>query len=208
MGDNNTGQFSIYDDKLLLDQIAYGGSTPAEAQKKKKEKSVAKAKMKANFRRWFILGIVAVAVGSITVATLPFGLANFLWCPVIAAGVFGAIEGIFQIDAYNKKQAQAAEAVEREKNKKVQEKKAQEAANAKAAAEALEQKKKDEEMKEREKQMYELSLREKKAQVEFKEQIAKKFTTVLDPVSLGDGAGKPSASASMGGAGVPSGSSS
>lgn len=183
---NNTNSFSIYDDKLILDQIAYGGATPEEAQKKKKAKSVAKAEMKANFRRWFVLGIVAVAVGSLTVATLPFGLANFLWGPVAAAGVFGAIEGIFQISAYNKKQEQKAEAtrkahMEKEKNEELQEE-----AKAKAAIEAKKQAKREELLKEREQKMYDLQLREKEAQIVLKEQIAKNFPNVLEATSVGD----------------------
>ena len=195
---NNTNSFSIYDDKLILDQIAYGGATPEEAQKKKKAKSVAKAEMKANFRRWFVLGIVAVAVGSLTVATLPFGLANFLWGPVAAAGVFCAIEGIFQISAYNKKQEQKAEAtrkayMEKEKNEELQEQ-----AKAKAITEAKKQAEREELLKKREQEMYDLQLREKKAQVELKEQIAKKFPNVLEATSVGD-EGKPDASQSLGG---------
>lgn len=121
---NNSDNYSVYDDKLLLDQIAYGGATPEEGQKRKKAKSAAKAQMKNDYRRWFTIGIIAVVVGAFAISTLPFGLINFILGPAISAGVFGIVEGIYRLDAYDKKQQEKEnkEQQAREKRQKQEEK--------------------------------------------------------------------------------------
>ena len=126
---NNSDNYSVYNDRLKLDQIAYGGSTPEEAQKKKKQKADAKKEYKENLQRRSIIAIITIIIGSLSVAFLPFGLMNFIWGPVIAGVTFGIIEGIYQHNNNNKKQEQlmeetrqkAIEAEEKQKQKAIEE---------------------------------------------------------------------------------------
>ena len=159
---NNSDNYSVYNDRLKLDQIAYGGSTPEEAQKKKKQKADAKKEYKENLQRRSIIGIITIIIGSLSVAFLPFGLMNFIWGPVIAGVTFGIIEGIYQHNNNNKKQEQlmeetrqkAIEAEEKQKQKAIEE---QEKQKQKAIEEQEKEKQKriDKKEKEKEKRMAE-----------------------------------------------------
>lgn len=126
---NNSDNYSIYDDRLKLDQIAYGGATPEEGQKKKKQKADAKKEYKENVQRRSIIGIVAVIVGSLAVSFLPFGLMNFIWGPVIAAAAFGIIEGICYLNNNNKKQEQLMEETRKKEIKEEEKRRAVELEN-------------------------------------------------------------------------------